>query len=63
MVNASQEAMTFGLQERGATDWRRVIDTSRASPDDFRTPGDEVPVTIGEFEGGPRSVAVFIRPR
>ena len=63
MVNASQEAMTFGLQERGATDWRRVIDTSRASPDDFRTAGDEVPVTIGEFEGGPRSVAVFIRPR
>ena len=60
MVNASHEAMTFRLQEEAAAGWRRVIDTSRPSPDDFRSPGDEARVDAGSYVVNARSVVVFI---
>jgi glycogen operon protein len=61
MINASQEALIFEPQEGNAGDWVRVIDTSRASPDDFRAPGDEVVVGSTVCTVGPRSVVVLTR--
>ena len=59
MINASQEAATFRLQEGAPADWRRVIDTARPSPDDFRAPGDEAAVDVCDYLVGARSVVVF----
>jgi glycogen operon protein len=61
MINGSQEAVTLRIQEGAAADWRRVIDTSRPSPDDFRVPGDEVTLDAGEYLVSARSVVVFVR--
>jgi len=63
MINASQEPTTFRLQDADAASWLRVIDTSRASPDDVRIPGDEAPVVGDEYAVGSRSVVVFVRRR
>jgi glycogen operon protein len=60
MINASQEPIAFRFHEGSAADWRRVIDTARPSPDDFRSPGDEAPVDAGEYVVGARSVVVFV---
>jgi glycogen operon protein len=60
MINASPEAVTFPLREGAVGDWRRVIDTSLASPDDFCAPGAEVPLDAGEYHVGARSVVVLV---
>jgi glycogen operon protein len=60
MINASQDAVTFPIQEGAAGDWRRVIDTSLASPDDFCAPGAEVPLDSSEYHVGARSVVVLV---
>lgn len=59
MINASQEALIFNVQEGGAGDWCRVIDTSRASPDDFRAPGDGAMLTSDSYTVGARSIVVL----
>lgn len=59
MINASQEALIFELQGN-AGEWRRVIDTSRESPDDFRVSGDEVMVASSSYTVGPRSIVVLM---
>jgi glycogen operon protein len=61
MVNASQETATMRIQEGESTEWRRVIDTARSSPDDFRTPGDEVAIDTVEYQVGAHSTVVFVR--
>jgi isoamylase len=61
MINASQEAVTLRIEEGGAAAWRRVIDTSRPSPDDFRVPGEEARLESTEYQVSARSVVVFIR--
>ena len=33
--------LTFMIQEGQPTDWRRVINTSLPSPEDFPSPGEE----------------------
>ena len=63
MINVSQEAISFRVQEGSQTDWRRVIDTSLPSPDDFRTVGDEATLVRGEYDVGPRSVVVLVHPQ
>ena len=60
MINASQEPAVFRVQEGVAAGWRRVIDTSRESPDDFRVAGDEERLTSVEYSVGPRSIVVLI---
>ena len=62
MINASQEAVTFRLQQEDAAAWRRVIDTSRQSPDDFRVAGDEQPLSSSTYDVGPRSIVVLTKP-
>ena len=61
MINGSQEAVTLRIHEGAAADWRRVIDTSRPSPDDFRVPGDEAHLDVSEYPLSARSVVVFVR--
>jgi glycogen operon protein len=66
MVNAWQEPLTFEIQEGTASDWCRVIDTARPSPDDIRVLGDEVPIDSMHYVVGARSVVVLVkdpRPR
>jgi glycogen operon protein len=61
MINASQEASIFEVQEAQAGDWRRVIDTSRPSPDDFRAPSDEATLTSSSYTVGARSIVVLAK--
>ncbi|MGH8094102.1 MAG: glycogen debranching protein [Chthoniobacterales bacterium] len=61
MVNASAQALTFIIQDGEAKAWKRVIDTSLESPDDFRETGSEVALQSQSYEVKPRGVAVFIR--
>ncbi len=59
MVNAYWRDLTFTIQEGAPRDWKRVVDTSLLSPDDF----SDAPVTIPSlaYLVKARSVAVFVR--
>lgn len=61
MVNAGSQALTFRIQDGKAGDWKRVIDTSLESPDDFHETGNEVILRSLFYEVKPRSIAVFLR--
>ncbi len=61
MINATQETATLRVQEGAAAEWRRVIDTSRPSPDDFRVPGEEARLEANDYQVSARSVVVFVR--
>jgi glycogen operon protein len=61
MVNAGSQALTFRIQDGKAADWKRVIDTSLESPDDFHETGNEVILRSLFYEVKPRSMAVFFR--
>jgi glycogen operon protein len=61
MINASGQDQTFTLQEGQTGQWRRVIDTGRDNPDDFREPGQEVPLNSGAYVVASRSVVVLVR--
>ncbi len=61
MINASGQDQTFTLQEGEAGQWRRVIDTRRETPDDFREAGQEVPLNSGAYVVASRSVVVLVR--
>lgn len=63
MVNAYREALPFAIQDGAATEWRRIVDTGVASPDDFREPARAVPLTSAQYVVEPRSVVVLLRPR
>jgi len=62
MMNASREDLSFTMQEGESGQWRRVIDTSLESPDDFCAPGVEVCVTSQTYVVRARSLVVLIRP-
>ena len=63
MVNTYWEELSFTVQEGAAGDWRRVVDTSLASPDDIAEPGHEPVLSSLAYRVGPRSVVVLFRPR
>jgi len=56
------EELEFEIQEGTAWDWRRVIDTSRPSPQDLVEEGPAQPLQDLRYRLSPRSVAVFVRP-
>jgi glycogen operon protein len=61
MINAYWEPVRFHIQEGNAGDWKRVVDTSRGSPQDIAEPGGEWPVESLDYEVAPRSVVLLER--
>jgi isoamylase len=61
MINAFWEELPFTIQEGRATDWRRVIDTSLRSPDDFHEPGREQVIQSLHYHVKARSIVVLVR--
>jgi glycogen operon protein len=59
MANSYHQALRFRIQEGRAGDWKRVADTSLASPDDFAEPSAEHELASLDYEVGPRSVVVL----
>lgn len=63
MVNAGGEARPFRVLEGRPSDWRRVVDTARPSPEDILEPGSEARLEEGTYVVHPRSVVVLRRDR
>ncbi len=63
MINGYWEPLEFTIQEGTPDEWKRVIDTSARSPDDFREAGHEAPVVSTHYRVQPRSTVVLIRQR
>ena len=61
MINAGKEALTFSIQQGQPSEWRRVVDTSLPSPEDFSEPGAEINLETAEYTLNPRSIAVLLR--
>lgn len=60
MINAAPEDMTFRIQQGGTDTWKRVLDTSLASPEDIAEPGHETRVNGLEYVVKARSVVVLM---
>jgi glycogen operon protein len=63
MINAYWEPLEFVVQEGRPSEWQRVVDTARESPDDVREPDRGVALTSARYTVGSRSVVVLVRPR
>jgi len=63
MINAERHEMPFTIQTGRARDWRRVIDTSRNSPQDFRDPGNEAAIRSNRYTVKSQSVVVLLNSR
>jgi isoamylase len=65
ILNAYWEALDFAVPplEPGMAGWRRIVDTSLASPDDLSSAVDAPSVDGGTYRAGPRSVVVLASPR
>jgi glycogen operon protein len=61
MINAYWEPLPFVIQEGRPDEWRRVVDTSLASPADILDPGNGHPLTSRSYDVRPRSVVVLER--
>jgi len=61
MINAYWEALEFQIQEGMARQWKRIVDTALASPDDFSDSG--LPLEGMQYAVAARSVVVLLRPR
>ncbi len=63
MINAAAENRTFTIQVGRPSDWRRVVDTSRTSPEDIREPGDEAGIRSSRYSVKGHSTVVLIHRR
>jgi len=61
MINAYWEDLSFTVQEGAVQDWRRVIDTSLPSPEDFCEPGQEQILRSLRRQVKARSIVVLLR--
>jgi len=61
MINSYWESLDFTVQEGQAGEWKRVVDTSLASPFDFAAPGTEPKLTSTTYTVKARSIAVLLR--
>jgi glycogen operon protein len=59
LINAHWEDTDFAIQE--GYGWRRVLDTSRCSPQDILEPGNEEPIGDLHYRVKARSVVVLIK--
>ncbi|MBS1850599.1 MAG: glycogen-debranching protein [Acidobacteria bacterium] len=60
MINAYWEELEFQIQEGTPQEWRRIVDTGQASPNDFVESGEGIDTL--HYTVGPRSVVVLLRP-
>jgi glycogen operon protein len=63
MINARWEDQPFTVQEGRPSDWRRVVDTARPSPEDIVEPGGEFPLKTANCAVRARSVVVLRKER
>lgn len=63
LINAFWEPLAFRIQEQSAVPWRRAVDTSMSSPDDFTDEGRQPMIETERYTVGARSVVVLVRPR
>jgi glycogen operon protein len=61
MINAYWEELEFHIQERTPLEWKRIVDTSLPTPDDFSDHG--VPLEQMQYKVAPRSIVVLVRPK
>jgi len=61
MINAHCEDLPFTIQVGRADEWRRVADTSLASPDDIAEPGKGTPIYSHQVQVKARSIMVLER--
>ncbi len=61
MINAYWEELEFNVQEGTAQEWKRIVDTSLPSPDDFSDDG--IPLERAKYVLAPRSIVVLCRPK
>jgi hypothetical protein len=61
MINAFWEDLAFTIQEGQAGEWRRVADTSLASPDDIAEAGKGYPISSLQYLVKARSIVVLER--
>jgi glycogen operon protein len=61
MINAGQENLAFEVQEGRPEQWRRIIDTSRPSPDDFCDFDSAPRLAAHTYPVEARSVVVLLR--
>jgi glycogen operon protein len=61
MINGHWESHTFQIQEGEATEWRRVVDTAKSSPNDIAEPGHEAKLESMNYEVRARSVVLLRR--
>ncbi len=60
MINAAAENLTFTIHEQPPGGWKRIVDTSLPSLDDFTEPGREMVVDSQQYEVKGRSVVVLV---
>ena len=61
MINAYWEDLVFTIQEGRADEWRRVVDTSLASPEDLAEQGKGYPISSLQYPVKARSIVVLQR--
>jgi isoamylase len=61
MINAHWEDRNFKVQKGQPSEWRRVVDTARSSPDDILEPGSEPKLESPDYLVRARSVVVLRR--
>jgi len=63
MINAHWEDRNFVVQEGKPSEWRRVVDTARPSPEDIVEPGNEPRLKSAGYTVRARSVVVLRKER
>ncbi len=61
MINACWEDTEFTIQQGQAEQWRRIVDTSLASPDDIEETGKGHPISALRYVVKARSIVVMVR--
>ena len=61
MINAYWQELEFNIQEGTPQEWKRIVDTSLPSPDDFSRDG--IPLVKTKYKLAPRSIVVLLRSR
>ena len=61
MINAHWEDLTFTIQEGRPEEWRRIVDTSLASPEDIARTEEGYPISGVQHVVKARSIVVLLR--